>query len=339
MFDEDLRIHLLERYASRSASRRPEHWLIATAEDRGQQRAWLNRTLGSLLESDRRKIWSRIEDSNHFLQTYHEISVMAILQESGLQPRYEREMDGLTPDLVVCGDQGRPALIIEVVSRMRSSAVTADDRGWRSFSDRVGRIDRPFVVVVRPQARYIGSPDDRAAKRIEGRLRSWLQDDPFLGEMREFGDYWFQITGHMLGTNALLVHPQAGGWVNSDRDVVDVIQGKVKKYAALANIYEVPFVVVLAADPRVPIDLDTVRAAMSGQLRTSINLDPLVRSTTSPPIKMHMKDEPTRWDPALSAVGWLRAGTHEPGTLSLMPCAQATRWHGLCVGGSIEYAS
>ena len=114
-----------------------------------------------------------------------------------------------------------------------------------------------------------------------------------------------------------------------------MIREKVKKYSGLADRYDVPFVVVLAADPRVPIDVDLVRAAMSGQLRTSVNLDPLVRSTTSPPIKMHMKDEPTRWDPALSGVGWLRAGTDDPGTLTLMPCPEATRTHGLDLGGPI----
>ena len=335
MFDEDLRQRLLEGYANLPKSRRPEHWLIATAPERTQQRAWLNRTLGALAEDERRKVWSRFEDSNHFLQTYHELSVMAILQESGLQPRYEREIDGLTPDLVVFGNEGRPVLIIEVANRMRSSAVAADDRGWRFLSDRVSGIDRPLVVMVRPQGGHIGSPDDGAGKRIERRLRDWLQEEISLGEMLESQGYWFQITGHTPGTNAQLVHPQAGGWVNSDHDVVDVIRGKVKKYSGLANSCDVPFVVVLAADPRVPIDVDTVRAAMSGQLRTSVNLDPLVRSTTSPSIKMHMKDEPTRWGPALSAVGWLRAGTDDPGTLTLMPCAEATRIHGIDVGGSI----
>ena len=202
MFDDDLRHRLLEQYANRPRSRRPEHWLIATAPERTRQRAWLNQTLESLPEGERRKVWSRIEDSNHFLQTYHELSVMAILHGSGLQPRYEREIDGLTPDLVVFGDEGSPALIIEVANRMRSSGAIAADRGWRSLADRVSRIDRPLVVMVRPQGVRIGSPDDGVGKRIERRLRDWLEEEISLGESREIEGYWFQVAGQMPGTNA-----------------------------------------------------------------------------------------------------------------------------------------
>jgi hypothetical protein len=81
-----------------------------------------------------------------------------------------------------------------------------------------------------------------------------------------------------------------GDWVSSDRDVAAIIKPKVRKYASVATDLQVPLVVVLGADPRLPLNLGDVQSAMRGQLTFSMTLDPLVGSTSSGPFHLHQTD-------------------------------------------------
>ena len=120
-----------------------------------------------------------------------------------------------------------------------------------------------------------------------------------------------------------------GDWVSSDRDVAAIIKPKVRKYASVATDLQVPLVVVLGADPRLPLTLGDVQSAMRGQLTFSMTLDPLVGSTSSGPFHLHQTDRAPVWDPALSAVAWLEPGTDEPGTLTLFTNVRSTHTHRL----------
>jgi hypothetical protein len=303
---------------------------MATSPDRAGQRNWANHALSLVPEPGQSKIWSRLTDSNHFLQTYNELATLAILQGAGFRPHYEVELNGLTPDIAVLDDAGRPVIILEVANRMRPYDVESTDHLWRSFRDRVRHIPTPWLVMVGSASPHPPGPGPKEAKRLAQNLARWLGGRSItVGDKIVVGDLVFTVAGKSQGSNCDLAYPMGGDWVNSDRDVTSVIEDKVKKYSAMVTELRVPLIVVLGADARLPIGLDLVRSALRGQLSFSMTLDPLVGSTSSGPFQLHQTDRAPVWDPALSAVVWLEPGTDEPGTLTLLPNVRGTHPHQL----------
>jgi hypothetical protein len=323
VFDDVLARDMVQRYGSTLATHRPECHLIATSPDRSDQRSWMNEALLLVPAPGRRKLWARLTDDNYFFQTYNEVATMAILQRAGHRVDYEVEFGGLTPDIAVLDDAGRPLLILEVANRMRPDAVEWTDHLWRSFRDRVRQIPEPWAVVVTAASPHPPGPPLEQAKRLAKELAHWLQGPSVAsGQLVTMGAWVFTVLGKLPGSNADLAYPMGGDWVSSDRDVVDIIKPKVKKYASLASGLQVPLVVVLGADPRLPLNLDIVRSAMHGQLSFSMTLDPLVGSTSSGQFHLHQTDRPPAWDRALSGVAWLKPETGSPGKLTLFPNGQ-----------------
>ena len=330
VFDDELSRDLTRRYGPRLATHRPEYYLMATSPDRADQRNWMNEALRLVPEPGQAKLWGRLTDDNHFLQTYNELATIAILQGAGFCPHYEVELGGLTPDIAVLDEAGRPAIILEVANRMRSNDVESTDHLWRSFRDRVRHIPAPWVVMVGSASPHPPGPGPKEAKRLAQDLAEWLVRPSIApGDQMSTGGLVFTVLGQLQGSNADLVYPRGGDWVNSDRDVAGFVNDKVTKYTALARTLQVPLVVVLGADPRLPLDLGLLQSAMRGQLSLSLTLDPLVRSTSSGPFQLHATDKPPAWDPALSAVAWLEPGTDKPGKLTLFPNVRGTHPHRL----------
>jgi hypothetical protein len=337
VFDDELRETLMGKYGGRPNSQRPECWLIATSPERADQRAWMNRALMMLDEPGRSKLWTRLTDDNHFLQTYNELAVAAILQEGGLRPSYQIGLDGLSPDLTLLNEAGQPGLLVELTNRLRSKNTAFADHRWRGLRDRVSAIPAPYGVLVANASPDLPAPTDDLCKSIARQLRSWLLSPPIAsGDVLQIEEYLFRIGTQLPGTNAQLIYSQVGDWVDSDEDVTALVEEKLKKYAPLAKDLEVPLVVVISADPRVPLDVEIVRAAMRGQSATTTRLDVLLSSSPTTTLPMHQTDKPPAWDPALSAVGWLTPGRNSPGMLSLFPTSEPLLPHGLPLGGRLD---
>jgi hypothetical protein len=129
--------------------------------------------------------------------------------------------------------------------------------------------------------------------------------------------------------------PHSELWSTSDQ-LVPIITEKVNKYAELCAELGVPLIVVVAADPRQSVTVDTVRGAVVGALTVSVNLDPFTDSpSSSGPLKLYPTDQVRRWHPCLSAVGWLQAGIDDPGTLTLFSHQYASAPADVPIGGRV----
>ncbi len=103
---------------------------MATSPDRADQRTWINEALRLVPDPGQARLWGRQTDDNHFLQTYNELATIAILQGAGFRPCYEVGLGGLTPDIAVLDEAGRPVIILEVANRMRSDDVESTEHLW-----------------------------------------------------------------------------------------------------------------------------------------------------------------------------------------------------------------
>ena len=331
-FDDAIRKALLDRHASKLASHRPEHFALATDPTRERQVAWVNETLGNLDHRGAASLFRNLQTQGRFLQSYNELAVAAILQAAGLKLAYEREIHGRTPDLLALDGSDRPTHIIEVLNRKRPKPVDAADGHWKELSDRFERIAQPWRLrVARISGERSGPYADLAIHMVRETDKWVMSNHLAIGDGWTIDDYAFLVVAKSPGTHFELLTPVEEVWVDSDT-LAGEIRKKVSRYAELAQGLDAPLIVVVGADDALAVSSDSVKSALGGQLSVSVNLNLFGVGTgksTSAPLKMHATDAPRVWNPALSAVGWLKAGIDEPGVITLFPYEKAARHHAI----------
>ncbi len=178
---------------------------------------------------------------------------------------------------------------------------------------------------------------NRRCHPADGDVAGTMAFESGRGPMGRMSGRRLRVRDHaaFAGSHADLLIPHSELWSTSDR-LVPIVTEKVNKYASLCADLGVPLVVVVAADPRSSVTVDTVRGAVTGALTLSMKLDMFADGpTSSGPLKLHQTDEARRWHPCLSAVGWLQAGIDDPGTLTLFSHQYASSTADVPVGGRI----
>lgn len=108
--------------------------------------------------------------------------------------------------------------------------------------------------------------------------------------------------------------------------VRNAIGQKASRYGGLATARGVPLLVVLAAEPALPLTRDLLADALAGRQALAVTLDPFGPAPTeSGPFRLGERDAPAIFNPALSAVGWLQSGIDHPGSMTLFDVRSAAR--------------
>lgn len=104
------------------------------------------------------------------------------------------------------------------------------------------------------------------------------------------------------------------------------ISDKVSRYTGLADSLDVPLLVVLAAEPALPLSKDFLGRALAGVQALTIAFDPFRPGPIATgPMRLNEQDVPAAFDPVLSAVGWLQTGIDQPGSMTLFHVLSAAR--------------
>ena len=326
----------MRKHGKQLPADRPEYWELAASSDRAAQRMWLNAALGRMGPDARQHLFENICDSGRFVPTYNEAAVASILLDAFVKVEYEPTLNGQTPDLVVRSDDGAVQLIVEVANRLLPEAADAKAKRWEQLRGRLQRWAAPWLV----RGIRVEGPNDAPTadviRPMATLLGRWLsRADAAQWDECRVGDFGFVIMQRLPGSHADLLIPHSELWYTSDR-LVPIVTEKVNTYASLCADLGVPLVVVVAADPRSSVTVDTVRGAVTGALTLSMKLDMFADGpTSSGPLKLHQTDEARRWHPCLSAVGWLQAGIDDPGTLTLFSHQYASSTADVPVGGRV----
>jgi hypothetical protein len=326
----------MRKHGKQLPADRPEIWEPATSSERAAQRGWLNYVLSRMEAANGQRLFENICDSGRFVPSYNEAAVASILMGAFSRVEYEPTLNGQTPDLVVRSDEGTVRLIVEVANRLLPEAADASAKRWEQLRGRLQRCADPWLL---RGIRMEGSNDAPTADAIRPMatlLGRWLsRADATQWDECRVGSFGFVIMQRLPGSHADLLIPHSELWSTSDR-LVPTITDKVNKYAELCTDLGVPLVVVVAADPRSSVTVDTVRGAITGALTLSLKLDPFADGpASSGPVKLHQTDEVHRWHRCLSAVGWLQAGIDDPGTLTLFKHQYGAAAANLPIGGRI----
>ncbi len=325
VFDDPFAAAAEKKWGSKPRRQRPSFWHVATADDRDEQRVWINGATAALPEPGRSKMMRHLRDDRRFLGVYSELAVAAILQSAGMVPEYEPNLGGGTPDFYVPLVGGRP-LIVEAHTRFRADEVRREALRWEELRDRVAEIGAPFGVGLERSGDRSRPPSSGAAKQIARQLRRWLLlSSTRVGDVTDAAGYRFRVVGEVVGVRAQFLAPLGGGWIDSNA-VADVIREKLSKYKRVADELDAVLLIVLAAESLAPLDLAMIDSALAGRLMTSVSLDVFdPGGSTSHTVKLHAADTPAALDPALSGAGYLRADTSAPGVLTVTRYANATR--------------
>jgi len=332
VLDEAYAQSFIRRFSGRPDWNRPELWPIIHDPVRAKQRQWLSETISRLRPDQQTKALARLEgDAQQFLATYHELAVCALLRDSTLTVDFEPELPWkekvLTPDIGLRGPGGTLGVLVEVSTKFRTAAQRDAELHWKELRGRVNRILRPLGLTVRDLTHNPGQPPDgRLSRRIEASLRRWLLSTrTTLGSTCVVEGYAFQVVVLLPGLRADIATPTGTDWYNTDM-VRKAINVKVSRYAELASSLGVLLVVVLAAEPAMPLSVEMVRSALEGVQGVAIGLDPFGFGPISTgPVHLNERNVPAKFHSALSMVGWLQPGIDVPGSLTFLDVPGAAR--------------
>ena len=157
------------------------------------------------------------------------------------------------------------------------------------------------------------APTSAEAKQLAAAVRKWLLGTvPMPGDSLNIHGYRFQVWGTVPRLNAVLAIPGRASKLDSEF-VIEAITNKVRKYAAVTNDLGAHLVVVLAAHPLAPLDIDLIRSALEGHLTLTVRFPPDARGTIADwKVQMQSDDSAECFDPALSAVGWIKTNLGDP---------------------------
>jgi hypothetical protein len=254
----------MQRFATWPEWNRPDLWPIVTDPKRSEQRRWLSDALADLPADQAAKLLGRLETNRSFQATYNELAVTVLLRESGLTVQYEPELPWqgkvLTPDIGLRGNDGGLAVIVEVSTKFRTAEQRSHEVEWNQLRSRVSRIPRPLGLAVRQLLPGSARPPDSGQSiRIEAVLRGWLlRASTTVGSVCDAEGYLFEAVGQLPGMRAAVAAPTGTDWYNTDM-VRKAINVKVHRYVEAADSLGLLLVVVLAAEPAMPLSADMLR--------------------------------------------------------------------------------
>ncbi len=314
VFTSDFLDELERRYDNRRSWEQPDVYFLATSPERATEREWIEHQVAELDSDARAKVIPKLRSDDHWVATFHELSVLAVLRDAWLEPTYESILAGtdLTPDILIEG-AGR-GVAVEVWTRRVSDRKRKEQVGWRELCGRLSPIPSGLGLRVEATERdtVIAPPTASRAKQLERELSVWLLGaGTSVGALYEHPPYRFVVAGTIPSVRTLLVPPRRGGSVSTD-DVLDGIRDKVRRYAPALRVADRSLVVAVAAET-VPIDMELIRAALRGSQSTSVTFGPFDSGLLADhSVQLRKDDVPPRFDPTLAAVAWLSVPGPEP---------------------------
>lgn len=155
------------------------------------------------------------------------------------------------------------------------------------------------------QTPWWSPPDDQGRRRIEQGVRAWLASEDATSQVIDIEGLTFRVVGDSCTGRAEMLPVQDGASAHR-QIVVEAIQRKVSKYRRTVEEMNLPFLVVLSADPRTGLNPDLVTSILAGNNTTSTVLPAnSVGPISMGPIQLLQTHTPPGFDRALSAVAWL----------------------------------
>jgi hypothetical protein len=324
VFDRDFVQQIEDRYPDALSREGSDLAAVALSPERAQFREWIEHEVAFVPESGRSRLMARLRGGRHFVTGVNELATAAVLRDAGLLVEYETALNGCTPDLYVPPEGERRPIIVEVWTREPPREAAGQLRAWQDLQRRIARIPVPVGLRIEsPGGDAYPAPTSAESKKLSAAVRKWLLNTvPMPGDALNVDGYRFQVWGTVPRLNAVLAIPGRTSRLDSEF-VVDIINNKVRKYAAVTKDLGAHLVVVLAAHPLAPLDIGLIRSALDGRLSLTVRFPSDARGIIADwTVQMRSDEAAECFGPVLSAVGWIKANLGDP-DLTLLPVESA----------------
>lgn len=322
VFDSDFRAVLDRRFGQVDENVRPLVHATALAAERGALRAWLDTEVDRLDAAQLPHVLGQLRGDETHHGAVAELAALATLRDAaGLDVTLDPRLDDLTPDLLATDLATRdPVLVAEVCSRAVTAEVVAEQRRWNDLARAIARIRSTALLSVRAAGfARVGAPDAAEVKSIVDHLSKYLtHGSAHVGWTTTYLGLVFQVVGRTQG-HALMVPVTAARTIDRDH-VIDMIERKVHKYRRLVLARRLPFIVVLASEPRTGLGAPLVESVLAGTDSLVFEFD---NATTG---DMHARRHQLRrtdakplFDPALAAVGFVDVRDGADAVMTIWP--------------------
>ncbi|WP_431728924.1 hypothetical protein [Verrucosispora sp. TAA-831] len=327
-FGQDFVARHRQQFGSLPPDRRRLTFDIAVEPDFEHWRDWYDEQLALLPFSDAEQLAGRLWKDEFFWPVTMELAAGAALRSAGYLVAYERQYGGLTPDWTVLSPDGSPVMFVEVHTDQPPRETFARQRAWKALEQRIAKIPVGVVLVLKAGNMPPKAPDAGTAKKVAQEVRRRLLQSPSASSVTAYG-YTFLVLadrfGQVASNNGLFAQFAAPSGVAGPVDAARLtraVNDKVRKYAELADRYEVPLVVAAGAHRFTRVDLDDVDRLMAGEPTISFQFN--IGDAFIGAQKINLA-HPPRWVmPAdLSALLWI--DNQPPFATTVRPNAQARR--------------
>lgn len=265
-----------DRFGRRSPQARQLTYDIAVEPEYESWRLWYDEQLSQLTDVQADGLARRLWLDEHFWPVTFELAAGAALRAAGLDVAYEavfQEADSrLTPDWTVVASGG-PLAFVEVHTDQPSKETFGQLRAWKALEERIAQI--PVGVVLALMSRRGVAPrppDSNNAKKIARILRQQLLGKPSTSYIEAEGytfvvlaDQWGSPLPSPNGLRAQFAAPSGVAGPVSAQRLVQGVESKVKKYAALAESHGVPLVVAVGSHRFTGVDLSHLDDLLAGR--------------------------------------------------------------------------
>jgi hypothetical protein len=215
-----------------------------------QTEEWLN----ELSVANRNQFLKRFKKNHdNFLDTYHELAIGILFKRAELNPEYDKEINGKTPDWFLPAN-GHSACIVEVsslnmpqgeleiareISKIRNAISTLPFKA--SLSARFKNHDIESIKVIDLEATLI-------------LLKEWLALKPDAGSKLKTDNLKFELMWWSENfTHTQLLGP-AQTFFSDTRRLDSKVKDKILSYLEIASLNKLPLIVVIVVDWSTAID-------------------------------------------------------------------------------------
>lgn len=266
---------IARRYQGCPAWLMPSLAELATSPAMEPERRRISAAVSLLDGTSQDRALTRLADEAEHHQVVSELTVLSVLHSAGVQPCYEPEVDGLTPDIWVPGAGPHAPVILEVWTRSVPKARRGELTAWRDLGKRLRHVGVPVIVAPSVRGRgQLRAPDAGEAKRLAKDLAAWLLSPTVdVGASKQILDYTFHVVGQAPAGLATRLRVPALGGSTSTRDILEVLKKKAHRYAGLARNHGAALIIVLAGERASSMSRSMLESALKGEQAFSHSFD------------------------------------------------------------------
>jgi hypothetical protein len=260
------------KYGQSPEHARPRLYYFWTSSETEGLRNLIEQWVDFLSPKNRQRVIPRLRATEQLRQTCNELAVGDSLRRMGHAVEYEVELQGLTPDWVVCVAGTGSKFILEVVSSKPPQERERCDDGWDILRRRLEGLSGNAHLCIQPPFNIgddepVAPPSEQRQKQIVRNVREWLESAPPDGAEVAIDGVVIGLVCRIPNLDHVTCGTGCMPFCVDAAPLKESVKDKAKKYREIVRALQLPFVVCVIPDFSTGRGLDDLQSAVLGEQR------------------------------------------------------------------------